>query len=262
MAEPDQAAVCGAAIQAALLTAQIDLRDFLLLDVIPSSLGIESLGGVMTPLVKRDTSFPTLRVKLFTTQCNNQRGAFFQVYEGERAQTKDNTLLGRFVLSGIPPAPRGVPMIEVCLSSDADGLVTVSAKERTTGIMCQITLWDDERGLSGEEFERMALEAARYRDAACDVSSKELLALYTDNLRHSLASLNAAAESTVSWLGSSQSASDAEYEKRLEGLQAIARQAVDGLSISAKNAHKGFPVPSCEEYLWSWAVVACPECPE
>ncbi|XP_059628160.1 heat shock cognate 70 kDa protein-like [Cornus florida] len=158
---PDEAVAYGAAVQAAILSGEY--QELSLLDVTPLSLGMQIVGGVMALVVPRNTTIPTKKEKVFTTSADNHSSILFEVYEGERTRTSDNNLLGKFVLSGIPPAPRKVPVINVCFDIDANGILNVSAEDKSTGQKNKITITNEENRLSKKEIQKMLQEAEKYK---------------------------------------------------------------------------------------------------
>src|SRR5690606_1400162 len=169
---PDECVALGAAIQGAVLTGEA--KDIVLLDVTPLTLGIETLGGIATKLIERNTTIPTRKSQIFSTAADGQTSVEIHVFQGERALAKDNFTLGRFQLSGIPPAPRGIPQIEVTFDIDANGIIHVSAKDLGTGNQQAITIKGDRR-LSEDEIKRMVNESKTYEQE--DQKKKEEIEL-------------------------------------------------------------------------------------
>uniref|UniRef100_A0A672ZTQ4 Endoplasmic reticulum chaperone BIP n=1 Tax=Sphaeramia orbicularis TaxID=375764 RepID=A0A672ZTQ4_9TELE len=252
---PDEAVAYGAAVQAGVLSGEEDTGDVVLLDVCPLTLGIETVGGVMTKLIPRNTVVPTKKSQIFSTASDNQPTVTIKVYEGERPLTKDNHLLGTFDLTGIPPAPRGVPQIEVTFEIDVNGILRVTAEDKGTGNKNKITITNDQNRLTPEDIERMVNDAERFADEDKKlkerIDARNELESYAYSLKNQISdkeklggklsdddkeAIEKAVEEKIEWMESHQDADLEDFQAKKKELEEVVQPIISKLYGSAGGA--------------------------
>merc|ERR1711976_1032189 len=256
---PDEAVAFGAAVQGGVLSGEDETSHVVLIDVCPLSLGIETVGGVMSKIVNRNTAVPVKKQQIFSTASDNQKVVTISVYEGERAMVKDNHLLGKFDLTGIPQAPRGVPQIEVTFDVDANGILNVSAVEKGSGKQNKITITNDKGRLSKEEIERMVNDAEKFKEEDNKqkdrISAKNGLESYCFNMKTTIEDEKMAdkisedekkkiidkCDDAIKWLDANQLAEVEEFQEKQKEVEAVCNPIITKLYQSAGGAPGGMP---------------------